>query len=89
MGGVGAQQLFEDAEAGVAGDVEREQPGRADLAAAPEPDQRGGEREVPDQLVEERRVKGGVGLVAGGAVRRIDLQAPGQAGGPPKSSWLK
>jgi hypothetical protein len=34
VGGVGAQQLFEDAKAGVAGDVEREQPGCADLAAA-------------------------------------------------------
>src|SRR5438093_11363559 len=81
VGGGGAQELFEDAKAGVAGDGEREQSGRADLPAAPEPAQRAGEREVPRQLVEERGVKRGVVLVAGGAVRGIDLQAPGQVGG--------
>src|SRR3954447_7768314 len=61
VGGVDAQQFLEDAKRGVAGDVEREETGRADVAVVPKPDQRGGEREVPDDLVEE----GGVGGVAG------------------------
>lgn len=34
MGGVDAQELLEDAKPRVAGDVEGEQPGRADLASA-------------------------------------------------------
>ena len=42
----------------VARDVEREDPRRADVALAPEHDQEGREREVPDQLVEERGVEG-------------------------------
>ena len=35
MGGVDAQELLEDAKAGVAGDVEGEQPGRADGVGDP------------------------------------------------------
>src|ERR687888_334422 len=74
VGGVDAQELLEDAKARVAGDVEREQPGGANLAAAAEPDQRRGESEVEDELVEERGVEGGVALVAVGAVRGVDAQ---------------
>ena len=42
-----------------------------------EPDEEGGEREVPDQLVEKGRVEGGEALIAGGPVGRRDLQRPG------------
>jgi hypothetical protein len=54
---VDAQQLLEDAERRVPGDVEGEEPGRADLAVAAKPDECSGERQVPEQLVEERRVE--------------------------------
>jgi hypothetical protein len=84
VGRIGAQELFEDAKAGVAGDVEREQTGGADLAVAAEPDQRGGKAKVPAQLIEERRVKCVVGCVAVGTVRLVDLESPGQVGGPPE-----
>ena len=59
MSGVDAQEFLEDAKPRVAGDVEGEQPGRADLASAAQPDEGAGEREVPDQLVEKRRLKRG------------------------------
>jgi hypothetical protein len=50
VGWVDAQRLLEDPKARVAGDVECEQPGGADPAMVPEPDERCGESEVPDQL---------------------------------------
>ena len=89
MGGVGAQELLDDAETRVAGDVQREQPGRPDRAAMAEPDQGAGKREVPDQLVQERRVKRGDVFVAAGTVRGIYPKTQGRLVGPPKSSWLK
>src|SRR5919197_1105328 len=51
----------------------------ASLAAAAEPDQRGGESEVEDELVEECGVKGGVALVAVRAEGGVDAQRPRQA----------
>src|SRR3954469_24932717 len=45
-----------------------------------EPDEEGGEREVPDDLVEERGMERGVVLVPGGAVLGVDLEAPWQRG---------
>jgi hypothetical protein len=84
VGRIGAQELFEDAKAGVAGDVEREQTRGADLAVAAEPDQRAGKAKVPTQLIEERRVKCVVGRVAVGTVRLVDLESPRQVGGPPE-----
>ena len=60
VGRVDAQQLLADPSERVAGDVEREQARRADRPAAAELDEREGEQEVPDDLVEEGRVEGGV-----------------------------
>ena len=68
MCGVDAQQLLSDAAEGVARDVQREQAGRTDASVVAEPDQRGCEQQVPDDLVEECGVEGGVLRVAGGAV---------------------
>ena len=47
-----------------------------------EPDQRQGQRHVPDQLVKERRLEEGEGRVPGRPVGERDLQPPGQAGRP-------
>src|SRR5512133_3970279 len=47
LGRIDAQQLLEDPEGRIAGDVEREEPGRADGAPTAQPHQEGGEREVP------------------------------------------
>jgi len=68
VGGVDPQALLEDAEGRVAGDVEGEEAGRLDLAVVAEPDQEGGQRQVPDDLVEEGRLEGGVVDVADRAV---------------------
>jgi hypothetical protein len=83
-GRVDAEQLVDDAEAPVAGDLQREQARRADAAAAVEPDQRGGEREVPQQLIEERRMEGRIGELAVGPVVAVDLERPRQVRGPPE-----
>ena len=61
VGGVDPEALLEDAEGRVAGDVEGEEAGGSDLAVVAEPDEEAGEAEVPDQLVEEGRLEGGVG----------------------------
>jgi hypothetical protein len=79
MRGIHAQQLFEDAKAGVAGDVQGEQPGGADAAPVPEPHEHGREAEVPDQLVEERGVEGCVVRIALGPVGGVDLESPWEA----------
>ena len=68
MGRIDPQRLLEDPKGRVAGDVEGEEARRADPAVVAEPDQEGGERQVPDQLVEEGRVEGGEGLIARGPV---------------------
>jgi hypothetical protein len=80
VGRIDAQQLLEDAESGVARDVEREQPWSANPAPPPEPDEGDGQREIPDELVEEGRLKCRVLRVAGGAVRGVDVEGPGQGG---------
>src|SRR6185312_11211115 len=80
VGGVDPQALLEDPEGRVAGDVKGEEAGRADPAVVAEPDQEGGQGEVPDDLVEEGRLEGGVVEVALGAVRGGDLEAPGKVG---------
>ncbi len=77
---VDPQQLLKDAKAGVARDVERKQSGRTDPPAMSEPDQHSGQRQIPDQLVEEGRLEGGELLVAGRAVGAIDLKPPRQRG---------
>ena len=80
VGWVDAQKLFEDAKEGIAGDVEGEETSGADAAMVAEPREGGSEREVPDDLVEEGRVEGGVGAVAVGSVGGVDLKRPGQRG---------
>ncbi len=79
-GGVHAQRLLEDPERRITGYVQGEQAGREDPPVVPEPDQRQGQRHVPDQFVQERRLEVGEGRVAGRPVGERDLQAPGQAG---------
>ena len=88
LGRVDAQELLEDAKGRVAGDVEGEQPpgGSGDGARARRAPRPG---EVPDQLVEEGRLEGGILLIARRTVGRIDLKRPGRLVGPPNSSWLK
>src|SRR5262249_5494570 len=81
VGGVDAEALLEDAEGRVAGDVEGEEAGGADLAVMAEPDEEGGQGQVPDDLVEEGRLEGGEVEGAGGAVFGCDLEAPGEVGG--------
>jgi hypothetical protein len=83
-GRVDAKQLVDDAEGAVAGDVQREQARGADGSVAVDPDERRGEGEVPEQLVEERRVEGRIGEVTLGPVVAVDLERPRQVGGPPE-----
>jgi hypothetical protein len=80
-GRVDAEQLVDDAEGAVAGDVEREQAGCADAAVAVESHERGGKREVPEQFVEERGVEGRIGEVGLGSVVGVDLERPRQVRG--------
>src|ERR1700744_4053325 len=75
------QAPLEEEDGRVAGDVEGEESGRADLAVVAEPDQEGGQGEVPDDLVEEGRLEGGVVEVALGTVFRRDPQRPGEVRG--------
>src|SRR4029450_9040275 len=49
-----------------------------------EPDQRCGERKVPQQLVEERRMERRIGDVAVGPMVAVDLECPRQVSGPPE-----
>jgi hypothetical protein len=81
--GVDPQRLDPRASHGVAGDVVREQAAGAAVGVVLFPQhQSAGERQVPQSLVEERRMERGHVEVARRSVRRIDLQAPGQVGGP-------
>jgi len=75
------QGLLEDTEGRIPGHVEREQRRRPDLATVVEPDQHRRERQVPDDLVQEGRLEGGVLGVPGRAVRVGDLQRPWQRRG--------
>ncbi len=84
LGRVDPQGLLEDAERRIAGHVEREEARRADPPVVAEPDEEGGERQVPDQLVEERRVEGGERLVARWPMGGRYLQRPGQAARAPE-----
>jgi hypothetical protein len=70
VGGVHTQRLLEDAKGRVAGDIEGEETRWANAAMVAEPDEEGGEREIPDQLIEEGRVEGGEGLIARRAMGR-------------------
>jgi len=78
LGRVDAQQFLEDPEGRVARDVEREEPRRADGARASQPHEERGQRQVPDDLVEEGGVEGGAVEVARGAVVAVDLEPPRQ-----------
>jgi len=78
VGRIDAQQLLEDPERRVSGHVEREQAWSAHRAALTQPDQRAGQGQVPEQLVEKRRLEREVAEIPGRAVRRIDLQTPRQ-----------
>src|SRR5262249_55950064 len=80
VGGIDPQQLFEEAPEGVEGDVEREQPGRADPPAPVDQEQHPDHRHVVDQLVEEGRVERRVLLVPRHAVVDVDLEPPRQVG---------
>ena len=81
LGGVDPQALLEDPERRVPGHVQREQPRRADRAAAAEPHQQAGQGQVEQQLVQERRLEGCEPFVTLRPELRVDLQAPRQAGG--------
>src|SRR5680860_54577 len=78
---VDAQMLDPSTPGRVARDIERERPTVAELEPAVGPDHQTGDAEVPDELVEERRVEG---LELGVPVRpvlRVDLERPGHRGG--------
>src|SRR5262249_1425747 len=80
LGRVDPQRLLEDPERRVPGDVQREQAGRPDRAVVAQPDEEGHEREVEDQLVQERRVERAVRQVPRRPVGGRDLQPPGTRG---------
>ena len=80
VGGVNAQQLLEDAKGRVTQHVEGEQRSRSGCLPPAQPDQEASEREVEEQLVQERRVEGGAVDVALRSVLGVDLQAPWEAG---------
>ena len=80
MGRVDPQGLEVEAEAGVERDVEREERRRPEAEAAVEQEQRPGGEEVPERLVEERRVEGLVEDVLVRPACGVDLEPPGQLG---------
>ena len=67
---------------GVEHHVEREHPAVAEPEPPVGPEQHADRSEVPQRLVEERGMERRELLVAGGAVRDVDLEAPRQVGGP-------
>ena len=80
-GRVDPQRFDPEPAQGVAGNVEGEQPPGPSVGAASfVQDEEAREREVPERLVEARRVVRGDVLEAGGPVVRADAQAPGQPG---------
>ena len=83
------QHLLVRAAARVVRDVEREQPRRLDPEARADPDQGPDSEQVPEHLVEEARMEGGVERVLRGTVLRIDLEGPGQVGRLTEEPWLK
>ncbi len=85
LGVVDPERLFVDAECGVAGHVEGEQARWPDLGVMAEPDEKRGEGEVEDQLVEERRLEC-VDDEPGG---RSIFSPHGMVVCLPNSSWLK
>ena len=81
--GVDPQRLDPGSSHGVARDVEREQATGAAIGVVPFPQhQPTRQRQVPQSLVEERRMERGHVQVARWPVRGVDLQPPGQVGGP-------
>ena len=61
-GRVDPQQLFEEAPEGVVGDVEREERRRAEADPPIEPQQEPDAAQIPQELVQERRVVGQVAV---------------------------
>ena len=84
--GIDPDRLLEDPERRVPGHVQGEQAPRADPPVVAQPDQQGGEGQVPDDLVQERRLEGPVAEVPGRPVGRGDLQTQGSVVGFPNSS---
>ena len=84
VGVVDPLRLLEHPEARVAGHVQREQPRRTDLATRPQPHQKAGQAQVPDQLEQEGGLERRVALIPRRTMRRGDLQAEEQLGGRPE-----
>ena len=82
VGVIDPQRFLEQSEARVAGDVQREHAGCPDSAPAHEPRKPSRQEQIPDDLVEEGGLKGGVAQVPRGAVREVDPQRPGQRARP-------
>ena len=78
MRGVDAQKLLEEAAEAVVGDVQRKEPGRLDPPPSRDPQQQQDAKDVPDQLVQKRRVERGLVDVLRGPVGNVDLQPPRQ-----------
>ena len=84
VGGVAAQRLHHEPSRGVTQHVQQEHLAAGQPVAAVRPDQQRGDRHVPDQLVEEGRLEvadHGAGPAVD-HVQLVDLQLPGQRGGP-------
>ena len=75
------EALDPDSPCEIAGEVEREQPTRAQIPASFDLEQYQAERETPHRLVEERRVEGRARGVAGRQLVVGDPQGPRQVGG--------
>ena len=81
VGRVDTQPLDPEATGEVAGDIDGEQPPRPQLHPPVDQDQQATQRQIPQALVQERRVKQRSRAVASGKVRVVDLQPPRQCGG--------
>src|SRR5262245_36371797 len=77
------QQLLEEASEAVPRHVQREQRRPPDAEVAVDQQKHDNADDVPDELVQERRVEGRV-LDVGAAVRLVDLQSPRQRRGLPE-----
>jgi hypothetical protein len=73
---VDAQRLDPEPTDGVGREVQREGAAVAEPEPAVGPQHEAGDNDVPEQLVEERRVERREGLVVVGSVHRVDLERP-------------
>ena len=86
--GVDPQELLPEAPNAVEGDVGANTPGGAEPETVLDEVHSTAASEIPDQLVQERRVEGRRVEIGERPVDRVDLEAPGQVGRLAEQPWF-